>query len=148
MKNRIISIICCAVAALALTACHKEDPEAYPGEKHIQNTAWGVFDESGLKTTMYVVCYSVDKGCDVYLPGDDQQMHHFLGAYIFNPADHSLKITPASSSEDYEHLPTEIFGNVDAEGLHLYWSHYRQGDIDRLICSGLFTYICKADELN
>lgn len=150
IRNKILNLLACIIMIIApvllITGCNKNE-EAYHGEKTLQNTAWGVFNDDEYNAKWFVVFYSYDQGCDVCIQGSDGQQCHYKGQYVFDDAAHTVEIRPVIDEDTPDTLPSALKGTVDAEGLHLQWNYFHEGDIDIWWFSGLFSYICPADQL-
>lgn len=140
------SFVVCCFAIVLLSSCNRIQ-EAYHGEKTLQNTAWGHFDEETHSAKWFVVFYSYDQGCEVCINGSDGKQCKYKGLYVFDESNHSVEIRPVVDEDTPENIPSELKGTVDATGLTLKWNFSHAGDPDILWSSALFTYICPADEL-
>lgn len=141
---RIVTFLMASV--ILMSGCNKVG-EAYHGEKTLENTAWGVYDDKDYQAKLFVVFYSYDEGCDVCITGSDGAQCRYKGLYVFDGSAHKVEIRPVTDEDTPDTIPTGLTGTVDATGLTLEWYFYKEGDIGRIVFSRLFTYICPADEL-
>ena len=135
MKKLVILALC----ALCAVGCNKEDPEAYPGEKRIENTVWGYFAPGSASADMYLIMWDYDSGCVMHIKDAEGVDIHYNGKLVYyESTPRTIVVTPLYGTEG---VPDKVEGTIDASGMSLSWT------LDGEAYTKEFDYICSTSAL-
>lgn len=144
MKRFFLLILVLVPAFLLAVSCNgKEDQEAYPGEKTLENTVWSYYS-SPLSTSseMYVIIWNYDVPADLLVKNAEGKGVSCTGKVVYEDSTRKVTISGIKPRKEGDSVPDKMTGSVSASGLQLSWSC---GDV---AYDCLFTYDCPADRLS